>query len=74
MSPNRVEVVVVFSPIRTYTFFFLSELEWKLHKAGIVESTLEENPKPKVHDMMMSSIRSSHNANKEQDESSDDDY
>lgn len=52
----------------------IDELEWKLHKAGVVESSLEEDPKPKVHDMMMSSIRTSHSGNKEQDESSDDDY
>lgn len=51
----------------------IDELEWRLHKAGIVESTLEEDPKPKVQDMMMSSIRASNTRNRD-DESSDDDY
>ncbi|XP_039253445.1 phosducin-like protein 3 [Styela clava] len=52
----------------------VDELEWKLHKAGVVETTLEEDPKPKVHDMMMSSIRCSTNHTKNDDDSSDEDY
>lgn len=49
--------------------FKQDELEWRLHETGIVKSEMENNPKPKVHDMMMSSIRTSNTGN-----SSDDDY
>nr|CAB3264731.1 phosducin-like protein 3 [Phallusia mammillata] len=47
-------------------------LEWRLSKLGVVTSTLEEDPTPKVHDVMTSSIRSSYQTSKRKDESTDD--
>jgi len=47
------------------------ELEWKFHEAEIIKSTLEKPAKREVHDVMMSSIRSSY-SKKNDDESSDD--
>ena len=35
----------------------LSELEWKLSQAGALKTTLEENPRKEVRDVMTSSIR-----------------
>ncbi|KAG1672980.1 Viral IAP-associated factor [Nymphon striatum] len=42
-------------------------LEWMLHEAGAVKSTLEEDPRPRIKDAMMSKLRSS-----QQDNDSDD--
>lgn len=50
----------------------LDVLEWKFHEVGVIKSDLEENPTPKVHDIMMSSIRCSNTKNN--DDSSDEDY
>jgi len=49
------------------------ELEWKFHTADIIKSTLDAPPKREIHDVMMSSIRSSYNKSKKNDDSSDDD-
>jgi len=49
------------------------DLEWIFHKAEILKSTLDKNPRQEVHDVMMSSIRSSRTQQKEED-SSDEDY
>jgi len=48
------------------------DLEWIFHKAEILKSTLDKNPRQEVHDVMMSSIRSSRKQN--DDSSDDDDY
>uniref|UniRef100_H2YLY7 Phosducin domain-containing protein n=1 Tax=Ciona savignyi TaxID=51511 RepID=H2YLY7_CIOSA len=44
------------------------QLEWKFHEAGIVKSTLESNPTPKIHDVLSSAIRSSNKDNSSDDE------
>jgi len=50
------------------------QLEWKLHSAGIVKSTLVEDEIHKeIQDVMMTSIRSSNNRRNNRDDSSDDD-
>jgi len=47
------------------------DLEWIFHKAEILKSTLDKNPRQEVHDVMMSSIRSSR---RQEEDSSDEDY
>lgn len=36
-------------------------LEWMLHEAGAVKSTLGKDPRPKVEDVMFSKLRSTNN-------------
>jgi len=48
----------------------IDELEYMLGKAGAVETTIKNDPKPQVQDVMMSSLRNGNGANN--DDSSDD--
>merc|ERR1711972_181465 len=41
----------------------IDELEYMLGKAGAVETTIKNDPKPQVQDVMMSSLRNGNGAN-----------
>lgn len=51
---------------------FPSELEWRLSETGAVTTDLEENPKKKIEDKLMSSIRCSMPTRKDSSEDEDD--
>lgn len=49
----------------------MDELEWKLSESGAIKTSLEENPKKPIEDMLLSSVRGSGPARRDSD--SDDD-
>jgi len=46
--------------ITLWAFFITSELEWMLSEVKAVKTTLEENPRKPIHDVMTSSVRPKH--------------
>lgn len=54
-------------------FFCHSELEWRLSESGAVKTDLEENPRKKVEDKLMSAIRGSLPTRKDSESEDEDD-